>query len=631
MRRVLVRTENQMRSESIRSGGNLVAELKRLFGQLSKARRLQFYRVLIFAVFGAMSELLTLGAIMPLLLAMTDSNNSASSPLFVWLRGLGAGSGADILFIVTVFFAAAAIVSAVLRVLIAWESQSLAFQVGSDLGVEVYRRTLCQPYLYHLSKNGSELLASITKIDQIVYGALNQLMQMIGAFIIACFLVAALIAIDPIVAISLAIGFGTLYLGVTRAMRHRLEKSGEEWANVQGKRLKALQEGLGGIRDILLHRTQRVFVEDFRDADSRFRRAQATGYFIGTAPRYLIEAGGMVLIVGVAVILSLGKGGLVVALPVLGALALGAQRLLPLLQQMYYGWSVIEATRPALRQVLDFLELPVDSSYEQAADVKPIPFKRSISLTRVRFQYSVDGAVVLPDVSLDIPAGARVGVIGKTGSGKSTLVDLVMGLLKPTSGMISIDDVALTQDNVRGWQAQIAHVPQSIYLADATIIENIAFGIPKQQIDHERIQAAVRQAKLDELIGSLPDGYETNVGERGVRLSGGQRQRIGIARALYREARVLVFDEATSALDNETEAQVMEAIQSLGRDLTILIIAHRLSTLKLCDMVVKFDSGQVIAERRSPMYSKAENKPLISVLGKVAPLTRLNAERGIKA
>ena len=270
---------------------------------------------------------------------------------------------------------------------------------------------------------------------------------------------------------------------------------------------------------------------------------------------------------------------------------------------MYYGWSVISATRPALRQVLDFLDLPVDFSYEQAADVKPIPFKRSISLTRVGFQYSVGGAAVLRDVSLDIPAGARVGIVGKTGSGKSTLADLLMGLLNPTSGMISVDDVALTQGNVREWQSHIAHVPQSIYLADATIIENIAFGVPKEQIDHERIKVAARQAKLLELIASLPEGYETIVGERGVRLSGGQRQRIGIARALYREARLLVFDEATSSLDNETEAQVMEAIQSLGRDLTILIIAHRLSTIALCDMIVKLDAGHVIVERRSSMYS----------------------------
>ena len=270
------------------------------------------------------------------------------------------------------------------------------------------------------------------------------------------------------------------------------------------------------------------------------------------------------------------------------------------------------------------LDLPVDSSYEQAAEVKPIPFKRSISLTRISFQYTVDGPIVLHDVSLNIPAGARVGIIGKTGSGKSTLVDLVMGLLKPTSGMISIDGIALTQGNVRGWQAQIAHVPQSIYLADATITENIAFGVPKQQIDHERLRAAMHQAKLNELIGSLPEGYETIVGERGVRLSGGQRQRIGIARALYREARVLVFDEATSALDNETEAQVLEAIELLGRDLTILIIAHRLSTLTLCDMVVKLDLGHVIAEDRSPMYTNGEDKPII---GKVAPAMHLNAVR----
>ncbi len=618
-----------MSPANICDNSNPVTDLKRLFDHLSKTRRLHFYRVLVLAVVGAFSELLTLGAIVPLLIVMTDSGKAASSPLFGWLVGHGVGNGTHILFIVAVLFSAAAVVAGGVRVLLAWDSQSLAFKVGTDLGVEVFSRTLCQPYHYHLSKNGSELMASITKIDHIVYGALLQIMQVIGAFIIACFMVVTLIAIDPIVAISLAIGFGTLYLIVTRAMRYRLEKSGEESANVQGKRLRALQEALGGIRDILLHHTQQVFVEDFRDADSRFRRAQAAGYFIASAPRYIIEAGGLVLIAGVAVILSSGTGSLIVALPVLGALALGAQRLLPLLQQMYYGWSIISSQRPALRQVLDFLDLPVDSGYEQASDVKPLTFKRSISLTRIDFQYTVDGKAVLHNVSLDIPAGARVGIIGKTGSGKSTLVDLVMGLLKPTSGMISVDDVALTQGNVREWQSQIAHVPQSIYLADATIIENIAFGVPKQQIDHERIKVAVNQAKLVELIGSLPEGYETIVGERGVRLSGGQRQRIGIARALYRKARVLVFDEATSALDSETETQVMEAIQALGRDLTILIIAHRLSTLSVCDMLVKLDSGHANVEPRSP--SNVQDTPLISNLGKVAPVVRLITKMGVEA
>jgi ABC-type multidrug transport system fused ATPase/permease subunit len=216
--------------------------------------------------------------------------------------------------------------------------------------------------------------------------------------------------------------------------------------------------------------------------------------------------------------------------------------------------------------------------------------------TGVSFRYVDDRPMVLNDVSLVIPKGSRVGFIGKTGSGKSTIIDLVMGLMMPTSGEVRIDDAVLSPDTVRAWQAQIAHVPQAIYLADTNVAGNIAFGVSEEKIDMERVREAARQAELAEFIESLPEKYDTIVGERGIRLSGGQRQRIGIARALYKRASVLVFDEATSALDNETEAAVMGAIERLQRDLTILIIAHRVTTVAMCDKVIKLDGGEVVAE-----------------------------------
>jgi ABC-type multidrug transport system fused ATPase/permease subunit len=355
--------------------------------------------------------------------------------------------------------------------------------------------------------------------------------------------------------------------------------------------VKTLQEGLGGIRDVQLDQTQPAFISEYKRVDAALREAQAVNEFVSTAPRYIIEACGIVLIAGMAMVLSQGPGGLIAALPVLGALALGAQRLLPLLQVIYYGWSHIVAKQRALLDVLEILDLPIgEMNFPRAV---PIPFTREIALEEVCFRYVGDRPLVLDAITLTIPKGARIGFIGRTGSGKSTIVDLIMGLLKPSVGRILIDGTPLTSENLRAWQTQIAHVPQAIFLADASIAQNIAFGVPEEEVDFSRVRDAARRSELSNFIESLPSGYQTVVGERGIRLSGGQRQRIGIARALYKNASVLVFDEATSALDSETEDAVMSSISALGRELTMIIIAHRLSTVEMCDQVYRLEDGRL--------------------------------------
>jgi ABC-type multidrug transport system fused ATPase/permease subunit len=305
----------------------------------------------------------------------------------------------------------------------------------------------------------------------------------------------------------------------------------------------------------------------------------------------------MVLIAGLALMLSRGPGGLVEALPVLGALALGAQRLLPLMQSIYQGWAQVLGGRQLLDDVLGFLDLPVHDRDLPRAPVTPLPFRRDLVLRDVNFRYGPDLPKVLDGVTLRIAKGERIGLIGKTGSGKSTLMDLIMGLLEPTTGELRVDGQLLHASSIRAWQAQIAHVPQAIYLADGTIAENIAFGLEPDRIDMDRVREASRQAEVASFVEGLAEKYDTLVGERGVRLSGGQRQRIGLARALYRRASVLVLDEATSALDTETEAAVMESIRGLGREMTILIVAHRLSTVAMCDRVFRIEGHKAIEEK----------------------------------
>ena len=322
------------------------------------------------------------------------------------------------------------------------------------------------------------------------------------------------------------------------------------------------------------------------------RKAQGSNNFINQSPRYGVETISMILIAGLAYWMAGQAGGMALAIPVLGTLALGAQRMLPALQQVFAGWSALQGNSASMEEVLDLLEQPVpENSGERPKG--SLLFKRLLALRRLSFRYTPDAPEVLREIDLEIPKGSRIGFIGTTGSGKSTLLDIVMGLLEPTSGAVEVDGIPIILSNRSSWQRHIAHVPQSIFLSDASIEENIALGVPKGKIDKERVRQAARQAQIADIIESWPKQYETVVGERGVRLSGGQRQRIGIARALYKQADVIIFDEATSALDNETEAAVMHAIEELHEELTVLIIAHRLTTLRNCDKIVELENSSI--------------------------------------
>ena len=371
--------------------------------------------------------------------------------------------------------------------------------------------------------------------------------------------------------------------------------------------IKSLQEGLGGIRDVLIDGSQATYCQIYQNADSNLRRTQGNILFIIASPRYGMEALGLLLIAVLSYFLAQQVGGIAGAIPILGALALAAQRLLPILQQAYGSWTQINGGRSSLRDTLELLDQPLPDHANQPV-VKAI-LKQNITLKRLAFRYAEDTPYVLKNINLTIAKGSRVGFICETGSGKSTLLDIIMGLLQPTEGMLEVDGEAITEESHRAWQLNIAHVPQAIFLADSTIEENIAFGIPRDKIDHSRVKFAAQQAQISGSIESWPNQYQTFVGERGVRLSGGQRQRIGIARALYKEANVIIFDEATSALDHETEHAVMHAIENLSKELTLLIIAHRLTTLKSCTHIVELSDGCI---KRTCSYQDIVNQPTLS-------------------
>ncbi|MDE2595714.1 MAG: ABC transporter ATP-binding protein [Sphingomonadales bacterium] len=562
-----------------------------VFRQLEATRRRQLFGTMVLMVLGAFAEMATIGAVLPLLAMVSPGGESGRyATLLGPVRHLAEGLGIGVLPMAALLLIVVAIAAAVLRLLLLWAGQNYVFAVAHDLSRAVYARVLHRPYTWHVMHNSSETLAGMQKVQFVLGNVLLPIMAGTTAAVVALFILAALVAIDPATSLVSGLVFGLLYYGVGKATRRKLYRSSDVIAESLGARVQAMQEGLGGIRDVLLDRSQAVFLADFEAIDARFCQAQATNQFIAAAPRFVVEAAGVVLIAGLAVWVSGRPGGMAAALPMLGALALGAQRLLPLVQQVYFSSSQVYGHRATLIDVAKLLDGP--QSEPLPAD-QPAPFTQGIAFEHVGFTYPSASFPALSGINLAITRGARIGLAGKSGSGKSTFVDLLMGLLEPGEGRILVDGRPLDAAARAAWQAQVAHVPQAIFLSDGSIAANIAFGRAAGQVDMGRVREAARLAELEDFIATLPAGFDTPVGERGVRLSGGQRQRIGIARALYKQASVLVFDEATSALDDETEASVMAAIARLPRELTIVMIAHRLTTLRMCDAIVRLDAGRI--------------------------------------
>ncbi len=567
--------------------------LSRLWHHISPRRRGQFGLLLVLMILASFAEILSIGAVLPFLGVLTAPDRIFEHPAAQsFVKILGLTEPEQLLLPLTIAFGLAALMAGTMRLLLLWASTRISFATGADLSISIYRRTLYQPYMVHVARNSSEIINGISNKTSGVINIIVMLLNLISSIVMLSAILIALLSVDPVIAMAAFGGFGFIYALIIRLTRNQLLINSQRMARESTHVIKSLQEGLGGIRDVLIDGSQAAYCQIYRNADLPLRRAQGSNSFISASPRYAMEALGMVLIAVLAYTLAQQSDGIAKAIPILGALALGAQRLLPVLQQAYAALSSIQGGQASLQDTLELLDQPLPEYADQPV-TKPLPFRQHISMKQLSFRYSLQTPWVLNNLNLTIAKGNRVGFIGTTGSGKSTLLDIVMGLLQPTEGTLEIDGQSITTSNHRAWQAHIAHVPQAIFLADSTIEENIAFGVPKDKIDHERVRQAARQAQIADIIETWPKQYQTFVGERGIRLSGGQRQRIGIARALYKQADVIIFDEATSALDNETEQAVMEAIEGLSKDLTILIIAHRLTTLKSCTQIVELDGGVI--------------------------------------
>jgi len=583
-----------IKNKMIKNSYQFRANLKDLWHHLSKRRQTQFCLMLILMILASFMEVISIGAVLPFLGILTAPEYVYNHELMLpVINILGLTKPNQIILPITVIFIITTLSAAFIRLLLLYGMTRLSFAAGADMSIGIFRKTLHQKYSVHLNRNSSEVINGvITKTGEVIGGIFSPILTLISSVLLMVGVMSALITIDAKIALSAFSGFSLMYWAVIKFTHKQVHKNGKCVAEESTRMIKILQEGLGGIRDILIDGSQEYYAKLYRHSDLAFRRASGSNVFISGSPRYAMEAIGMILIAILAYFMLQQKNGGITIIPVLGALAIGAQKLLPALQQSYNAINGIKGSTYILNDVINLLDQPLPD-YATQPSPEPIAFQKEINLKNISFSYNNNSTLILNNVNLNIEKGSRVGFIGETGAGKSTLIDVIMGLLEPKNGSIFIDNIELNRDNLRSWQVRIAHVPQNIFLTDGTIEENVAFGVSAELIDHDRVVRAVEQAKIKDMVESWDLKYNTYVGERGVRISGGQRQRIGIARALYKQANVLIFDEATNALDIETEKAVMESIKDLGKDLTILIIAHRLSTLKLCNQIVELSKDGI--------------------------------------
>lgn len=579
--------------------------IRDLWGYIGRKRRVQFYGILALTIMSAFAEVLSLGSLVPFLAVLVSPNKVLNNPIVYKVASyFHCATSEGIVLPITVIFIVFVVMATFLRVLHLWATIKVTFGCGIDLGSKLYSSVLHRPYQYYLNLTSSSVISSINKVD-IAVNVLSQMVRLVSSVILVMAIVVAIFLIDPVVSIISFVFFGTTYLIISYGFKSKVRINSVTISTNKTQVISSLQIGLGAIRDVILDGTQQVFVALFSHADSNLKKAEASNSFIEGSPRFFMESLGIIFIALLAYLLSKYMGGVENSIPLLGVMALGAQRLLPALQQAYNAVTAINGHYASLSEVVFLLRGVEGHQFSVDSTEEPVLFENYFELKNIYFRYIDQANWTLDSVSLKVKKGQKIGIVGSTGSGKSTLMDILMGLLEPNDGSLIVDGSILQKNQISRWYKNVSHVPQMIFLSDGTIAENIALGVKNYNLSNVKI--AAKKASIDEFIESLPNSYNTLVGERGVKLSGGQRQRIAIARALYKDTPIIVFDEATSALDNQTEATVMDAINNLDGQRTVFLIAHRLSTVKNCDLIVVLNHGRVVESGSYDELSKSSD------------------------
>ena len=562
-----------------------------IWKHLTSRRKKQLILLFGLILLCGIAEIYSIASLIPFLNAFSNAENTYSIPIIEPLNNIFSPLKTfnPILFSTTIFLFCISI-AAFLRLVNLYAANFISASIGSEFSSKAYSLTLNQPYSRHIEINSSQIISSIVTQTDVTVSVIKTIILFITSIIISIGLIYSLFIVNWFLSISISLILISLYLILGVYFKTRLKKVGQSRAILINQQTKSLQEGLGSIKDIILDNSQEFYSKLFNKIDKPIRFLAAKSEFIAGSPRYLFEVISLFIIILIAYIYKIFIDFDANIIPLLGTMALGIQRLLPSFQQAYNSWVIITTSTNSVHNLLKLLD---QDPYLEKKNSKDFLFKNKIRLKNISFSYKQNSRKIIKNFNLEIFKGDRIGIIGPSGEGKSTLADLLMGLLKPTEGSIEIDGIDLHKNNKyfkKDWYKNISHVPQDIFLIDSSIAENIAFGVPHEKIDKKKLMLVIHLSRLSNFIKNIDDAFLTNVGERGLKLSGGQRQRIGIARALYKGGSILILDEATSALDQETESSIMETIDNLNSSITVIVITHRLSTLKKCNR--KIDLGK---------------------------------------
>jgi len=568
--------------------------LQAIFSIISSRNKYKYVLLIIFVLLTSLIELFSIGAIVPFLMALGDAPKLYENPQFInYWPIFGIYDPSELPLKLAIGFGILALLSGMMRITMTYISAQINRSIILEFGRNIYQSVIYKKFEDHSKENSSEIVAILTSKISVLSMALNGITGMLSSLIIMFFVVAFLFGIEPEIVTSILATFGVFYFIIIRFFNAQLRENAEISAYQTSNLIQILKETLDGIREIILNNSQQIFISEYTQNDSLLRSAQARSLVIGIFPRFLIESLGIFGIAMFALyLINQGDGTLGAAIPTLAVIAMAVQRLLPLGQQVYNGWAIINSSSNSIWDTLDVISVTSNSDQHHFREIQKLKFKEKITFQNLAFTYE-GSEDFMKDIDLVIPKGSKVGIYGSTGSGKSTFMDLLMGFINPTNGSILIDDVLLSDSNIREWQQNISHVPQKIYIKDSDIASNIALSKPIETADEEILRSAASKAQILDFISSLTDGFNSRVGENGALLSGGQIQRIGIARALYKNSQVIVFDEPTSALDKETEIKILDTIYSLSNEYTIFIISHNQEALESCDILIKFNDGKL--------------------------------------
>jgi ABC-type multidrug transport system fused ATPase/permease subunit len=584
---------------------------KSLLFLLTPKERKRALLLLIMLLFMALLDLLGVASILPFITVLANPSlietNAILNKIFLFSNTLGIKNNNDFFFALGIIVFAILVISLSFKALITYVKLRFTGMLEYNIGRRLVEGYLHQPYSWFLNRNSADLGKTIlSEVSNVIDGGINQLLELIARSFTSIGIITLLIIVDPKIALITGLLVAVIYGLIVYSLQNYLSRSGQERLKNNELRYLAVNEAFGAAKEIKVGGLEQAFIKRFSVSTEIMVRINSSAQVMAQVPRLILEAiafGGILLIL---LYFITKKGGFNHALPIISLYAFAGYRLMPAIQSIYASLISLILSSPSIKKLYSDIKSLENFNINQDEGV--LSFNRSISLKNIHYNYQDSSRHALKDISLSIPAKSTVGLVGVTGSGKTTTVDIILGLLQAQKGTLDVDGKVITQQNLRSWQRSIGYVPQHIYLSDDTVASNIAFGLELKNISQASVERASRIANLHEfIVNELPKKYQTTIGERGVRLSGGQRQRIGIARALYHNPQVLILDEATSALDNETEKVVMDAVNNISKDITIILIAHRLNTVKKCDIIFKFDKGMLIGQGS---YDKIINEKL---------------------